>query len=521
MKTALCLLLLAGFSLPAASQDSARIRTIAEGPVFAEPDNGTARFVQLKNGYTLFTHFSPKQGLQVQLYDSAHRKLDSTLAGYPGTSLDAVFESQGHATVLISDRGAKRPLLMRLTVSAWTGKLLREDTVAFLDKVNLRKKRLESGSDFLVIKDPYSGNYAVWMYRNSELPEDEGYEVVHFAADHREISRARFASSSPDRRFRYWDMAVIGDRMLCVLGTEQNALGEMASTEMKLATLDSGNIFFRFKSLDFPKGVPVQGGFVKYHPALDQLILLQAGQREDRKTGTWLSTVRLDSMLISSAREVVPHKVNQKSQEVFGPKSDYEGVAQNVIIKPDGGYSLVFEELDNLTRMENSHPVVVSTILANLAVVDYDAEGRERGSWMIPKRQMNAGLIMKAFYQKSRENALERLNWQDQYKFFTYIPGPQRDYIFLNDLADNLARLDKGKLPLMRDARDGFGAYYTLEGKDIIPARDAVFPAQEQKKQSIGLFSIADYDAERRRMVTLKRTPEGRSGVQLVWLDIN
>jgi hypothetical protein len=34
------------------------------------------------------------------------------------------------------------------------------------------------------------------------------------------------------------------------------------------------------------------------------------------------------------------------------------------------------------------------------------------------------------------------------------------------------------------------------------------------------MFSIADYDAGKRRLVTLKRIPESRKDVKLVWLDV-
>lgn len=495
--------------------------TIAEGPAFPEPADGIARVLQLSNGNTLFMHFTEKQGLNVQLYDEARQLKDSALAGYKATSLDAVFESAGDATVLVSDRSTKHPVLMRLRVSAETGRLLREDTVAHLNKINLRKRKISTSSDFLVIKDPYSENYAVWMYYNSDDPLDGGYEVVHFGADHREISRARFSGSGGDKRFRYWDMAVIGDKMLCILGMEQNALFETESSEMKLATLDSGNIFFRFQDLGFPKGVAIQGGLIKHNPFQHNLILLQAAVNAEKKITTWLTTVNLHSMAAAVPCEVVPDEVNRRSIEVFGPKTPYEGVPQNVIVKKDGSYTIIFEELNNYMRLVNGTPTVVSTILANVAVMDFDAEGKELRSWMIPKKQLNPGVIMKAFYQRNRENATEKLNWADQYKFFTYIPGGQRDYIFMNDLEENGEQLEKGKLTVMRNARDAQGFYYALEGRNIIPSRDVVFESTPQLPAAIALFAIADYNAEKGTLVTLKRTPDNKKNVQLVWLEVN
>jgi hypothetical protein len=219
----------------------------------------------------------------------------------------------------------------------------------------------------------------------------------------------------------------------------------------------------------------------------------------------------------AEAKEIFPDKANLKSLEVFGPKATYEGVPQNVFIKKDGGYSVVFEELDNFVRLVNSVPVVISTILSNVAVIDMDAEGKEINTWMVPKRQLNPGLIMKAFYQKNRENATDKIDLSDQYKFFSYVPGAKHDYILMNDLEENKEKLEKGKLTVMRDAREGNGFYYALEGKEVIPQRNAVF----QQQKNIALFSMADYDIDRNTLVTLKRSQENRRDVKLVWLNVH
>ncbi len=51
----------------------------------------------------------------------------------------------------------------------------------------------------------------------------------------------------------------------------------------------------------------------------------------------------------------------------------------------------MFEELDNHIRMMNNTPTVVSTVLANVAVVNYDSTGKEVNSWIIPRRHINQG----------------------------------------------------------------------------------------------------------------------------------
>lgn len=516
-KTAI-LCLLAWLVVPAHAQ----FTTVAESPAFREPEDGSARILQLKNGNTLFLHYTSRSGLAIQLFDSAHRRVDTLppaadLASFKGGYLDAAFETGGNAALFISDRELKHPRMRRLTISGITGQLQEDSVIAEPDKINLRKKKVSTASDFLVIKDPWSESYAVWMYFNTDEEADGGYQIVHYGAGHREISRARFKNFDHDQPFQYWDMAVIGEEQLCILGMEEYKTPELKdSTVLKLATLDKGKIFFTFHDLKFPKGVNTVGGFIKYNPYTDQLLLMQAikeGDKKSPKTSTYLATVKLHSMNVSYSREIYLDKVNRKSIEVFGPKEEYAGVPQNIFIKEDGSYAIVFEELDNHVRMMNNIPTVISTVLANVAVVDFNAEGKEVNSWMVPKRQVNQGVIMKPFYLKNRENVQEKLNWEDQYKFFTYIPG----YILINDLDEKHKQLERGKQAVVRDVSNCYGYFYELRGEETIPERDLVFSPEERQ---VAIFSISDYDAGKRRLVTLKRTQENRKGVKLVWLDV-
>jgi hypothetical protein len=447
MRKTTILYLLAWFAIPAHAQ----FTTVAESPAFQEPEDGSARILQLKNGNTLFLHYTVRQGLAIQLFDSAHRRIDTlpsitNRASFKNGNLDAAFEAGGNAALFISDRTQKHPIMRRLTINGHTGQLQEDSVIADLDKVNLRKKKVNTASDFLVIKDPWSESYAMWMYFNTDEETDGGYQIVHFGAGHREISRARFRNFDNEVPFQYWDMAVIGEEQLCILGMEEHRTVDKDSTVMKLATLEKGKIFFAFHDLKFPKGLNTVGGFIKYNPHTGQLLLMQAVKADEKKTSrttTYLATVKLHSMNVSYSKEIYLDKVNRKSLEVFGPKEEYAGVPQNIFIKHDGSYAIVFEELDNHVRMMNNTPTVVSTVLANVAVVDFNAEGRELNSWMIPKRQINQGVIMKPFYLKNRENVQEKLNWDDRYKFFTYIPG----YILINDLDEKHKLLERGKQP--------------------------------------------------------------------------
>ncbi|WP_126247212.1 hypothetical protein [Chitinophaga rhizosphaerae] len=512
----LCLLALG------AGKARAQFTTIAESPAFQEPGDGNARILQLTNGNTLFIHFTPKQGIQLQLFDRQHHRIDTLppvtdWKAYKNAQLDAAFESgNGNATIFLSDRSKRHPLLRRLTISAENGLLTEDSVIAEQDKVDLRKKSLAS-SDFLIIRDPHSGSYAVWMYFNTDDASDAGYQIVHFSANHREISRARFKNFDHSAPFRYWDMAVIGEEKLCILGMEENKGQSGDSLVMKLATLDSGMVFFKFHDLRFPAEDAVTGAFVKYNPQTRQLLLLQAVKKMEKKTERILtrsSVVQLPALNISFAKDIYFRGVNQKQQEAFGSETEYNGVPQNVFFRADGGYSIVFEELDNHIRMMNNTPTVVSTVLANVAVVNYDSTGKEINSWIIPRRHINQGVVMKPFYLKARENVNAPFQWEDQYKLFTYIPG----YILINDLDARRKATDPSRQAAIRDISNCHGFYYTLEGEDPVPQRDFVFSTETDRQ--VALFAFSDYDPVKRTLVTLKRNPDNKREIKLVWLQV-
>ncbi|MCK7558025.1 hypothetical protein MKQ70_24670 [Chitinophaga sedimenti] len=53
----------------------AQFTTIAEGADFSEPEQGFARILQFRNGNTMYLQFSMEGGIDIQLYDSAHKLL--------------------------------------------------------------------------------------------------------------------------------------------------------------------------------------------------------------------------------------------------------------------------------------------------------------------------------------------------------------------------------------------------------------------------------------------------------------
>jgi hypothetical protein len=91
----------------------------------------------------------------------------------------------------------------------------------------------------------------------------------------------------------------------------------------------------------------------------------------------------------------------------------------------------------------------------------------------------------------------------------------------MNDIAYSEKKEEKGKVKRILSVGDCDGFYYPLQGDDPLLKGQFVFENEESSRDhNLGLFSVADYDAERNLYATLKLEKEGRSKqVRLIWME--
>ncbi len=274
----------------------AQFKTVAQGPVFDEPERGFARIIQMKNGGTMFFHISIKEGIDVQIYDAKHKqKVNKHIIPKYGKlrmgSVDGIFEVNGDATLLISEIDGRAPVLYRLIVDGATGNVKQEETLAELNRITTGAGyAMAFGGvpmpDFYVRKDPNSDNYALAMFNSFESDRNKRIEVVHYGADHKEITRAFY--SSPDNKYKYMeyiDMAVMGSDNVCVLarGFNTRASGGKES-ELVLATLSKGKTSVTLTELGFSEDLKRKNGITRFNPVTKKVLLLTAiNERKKRR----------------------------------------------------------------------------------------------------------------------------------------------------------------------------------------------------------------------------------------------
>jgi hypothetical protein len=503
---------------------AAQFKTIGEGPEFNEDEEGYAKVLQLTNGNTIYLHFSIRHGINVQMYDAAYKQIskkdiEPSYGKLRGGDFDGIFETKGDVTVLLSERTDRHPVLRRLTFDGKNGGLKKEEVLVDLDERKFRGKRYSDGSssDFFLVKDPNSACFAVITSKN-----DPGWEIIHYGEDNKIVSRADLPDFQGDEiYFSYKDFVVMGDQRIYLLGYQgaSSTKEKDRKTEMLLATLEKGGNAFQITRLKFPKDENIKGGLIRYNSVKNELIMLQAVERKVEKKYrniTFVSTYDLAKKEASAAKEVSLTKVEEKSKEVFGKKNDYKGIPQNLYIKPDGSYYILFEEneVEWLTDSKGRTRGFLTT-LGDLAAIHYDPQGKETGCWMVPKRFIIPAMGFDLFYHKQREHTAEWMENANQFKFFNFLSSPTQDYILINDREEN-GDPEGRKVKALRSVSGCSGYLYKLGGKATIPERDTFFNgAGDDKEKNLGIFIIADYQAAKNSYVTIKTT-KGKS--RLVWM---
>lgn len=527
----------------------AQFKSIAEGPVFDEPEEGFAKILQMKNGNTIFIHITPKKEINVQVYDASHKKKAerSFLANYEkdNINVESSFEINNDVVLMVRTVDHRIPRLYRLIINGSTGVLKSEKKIVELNKITMGQGYAAAfGSvpapNFYIKKDPNSDNYALAIFNSFTSDRNKRIEIVFYGSDHSELSRAFY--NSPDNKYKYMnyaDMTVLGNEKVCVLAYGYNTVASGGKeSALLLANLNKGSQSVTINELDFAKNLIAKDhvpwffnlssesltyGITRYNPVTKKIILLTSAKGKKEKGFTsYLAFVNPADLTIDYSGVVYPHQASEKSVEIFGKKSEYTGMPQNLFINNDGSFSIVYEDISNTMRQSSmSLATSVTSNLGNIAVSKFDPKGIETGSYFIPKDHTIWNTTLYPYYHSDREGGAQLLIKGNQFKSFAYLNGLQKSYILFNDVEANTKSVNKGKITTIQGVSDCDGFYYDISGSDVLPKRNFVFGKPDSKRDhNLGLFAISDYDKNNNVYVTLKLIKEGRNkGVCLVWLQ--
>ena len=516
----------------------AQFKQLAAGTLFAEPEEGFAKIIQMKNGNTFYLNITTKEGINIRIYNAAHAEAVVTTISPAYEKLktgdvEGVFEINNDIVLLISERDDHTPILYRLVIDGTTGKLKEEKTIARLHKegafINTSAYKLFNAS-----KDPYSDNYAVCLYNVMESDREKRIEIIHFGSNHQEISRAFCVSSDEENKFfLYIDMVVMGpDRVCAFLFASEEKYNFGRKGNLILATLQKGSSTVNYSNLNLTEELKISWGLGRYNPVTKFIYFLGAAKLKkewDKQNYIPYLTILdpLTNKIKSSGNIGVNEKLNALYKERFDKEDDYSGMPQNLFINDDGGFSIVYEEI--LVKKQSqqyssgfgSAQIRVDTKLGKLVVATYDQNAKLVFNYLVPKAHWVIFQELSPFYHARREGTAQALYRGNQYKSFAYLNGTNKNYILFNDTERN-NDVKKDKFVEVEGISDCDAFLYNLSGNDIIPKREYAFAATaDSKEHNLALYAISDYDKKNNVYVTLRLDKETRASkqVKLVWLQ--
>jgi hypothetical protein len=518
-------------------QIHAQFQVMGSSSQFEEPESGFCKIITTKDGGTVYLHITIKDGINIRIYDPAHKEkvVKTIVPGYgklKGGDVIGAYEINGNVALFIREYEEKTPILYRLLIDADNGNLVDEKEIGKLKKMDLGKGyAMLFGKvpmpEFYVRKDPESDNYAVALFNSFANDRNERIELVHYNKDHKEISRAFYQSPNDDYKYlTYQDMVVMGDKEVIALAVGMNtrSSGGDQNGSLLMGSLAAGGKSFDLKRFNYPDAGHIKGALVRYNKANNEFIMLSIKpiKGKDNEFRAYKTIFKKGdanpvTTMISAA------SLNRIANKHFEKKDQFQAIPQNLYVNEDGSYTIVFEE--NETHVYHSPQSIGGSdkymYLKDVGVLNYDKNGNEISACYIPKSQKVMSIPDMMYYSYREESAVS-LSWGIQYKSFYYLNGKDKNYVFINDIEKNQDKVDdKRKVTTIWGLEDCEAYGFAINKGTEIPKRQLVFTSKDSKKEKdIALFTVSAYDREHNVFTTLKRERDGRDkSVKVVWMQ--
>ncbi len=510
----------------------AQFKTVAETPLFDEPETGHARLLQLKNGNTVVVRLGNRSGIDITVYNPDHKLAGNkhhvpSFEKLKGGRVNAIFETSGSTvTVLISEIRERTPVLYRLLFDGNNGNLDREEKIAEAEQYHFKDVRwipeFDPVNSFSVSKDPASDNYAIFIRRFKEdLADKNQMEVVVYSGEHLEISRAFYQPAYKYASFNYLDMAVLGDDRVCILGFAYN---EIASNDREgqlvMTTLTKGGRRMTSELLDLSDNRIADSAIVRFNPVTKKLMLLGTAHIEDadpQPYGGFLVIIDPFKAKIEQEVNIYPTEADVQKKKLYGPEETFTGMPQDIVVNEDGSFSVIYEELAAEKHLPRDATPYTYYTLDNAAVTSFDVNGKVLYTSFIPKKQFLKNGSYPSFYIAHRKLSTQQLIAADQYRSFAYLAAKGKLYIFMNDAEQN-THPEKGELVPLRVPSNG-QAFTYIAGSPA-PERNLFFgKLRKDETHALAVFNLSDYNSATSTYVTLKlEATRKERKARLVWL---
>lgn len=510
------------------------------GPDFDEPGDGWDKLMQLKNGNTVYLHFSKKDGLLVNIYDTARAlKVTDTVhtqlwnaADLESTEIDGIFEINGQPVIFLQQLVKYNPVMYRLVLDAETGRLLREDKLGELPSVQHRSVFIDNNlatHDMYVEKDAGSDYYAVALFSGAPLRKTdsirERIRVLHFSPAHELINSGWFyLSDSSYSYFSYINMAVKGKEKV-YLGTvgfnDKRKEGD-AGAKVLFSMLSPDSAAFAHEVLDYTAGFGNVGGNIQVAGSQVRMLLYVSSKQKEGYTGMMMNTFQAYTGKLRKHVQLSFPELSRNVQQNLGYKEDYKGTPQRLYLNEDGSSTLLMESF-SFFKQGNSQLNKLHTNLGDVGITLLDTSGRENATLAVSKYQVITGVCEPFQLQRRSKsewvfrNKIAALN-TNTWLSYDYIPVPGVSFVLFNDYLQYLdtGGQDKVRKPLKFATDANFVCYRFYNGK---MERLFLFGMPEVTKGYACMMGAADYNAQTRVYATVLISRKGlEKKANIAWI---
>ncbi len=498
----------------------------AQSDLFDEPQFGEAKLILLSDGATAL--FVMQDGMTLRLYDANHRlKVDNdNVLSYAGkkkrVGFQTAFENDGSLVVICSTYDEGKINLVRSVINEKTGNAAPEVKIFSMLEP---KRNIFTGTDidlypiFHVRKDPASDHYAIVVQVNNSDDPAKRMEIYYFNGKNQVIAQG-FSSKGQENyeKLEMIDFSVLGDQKVSALVYAYNNKkhGDREG-DLVLMNLDSGSHTVENHELGINKEFYVKSGLSRFNPLTRRIVLLANCGKP--KTDGYIPIICMVNPFennIENAFAIFPERADNESQALYGKKNHFTGLPQDFSFDHEGNIWIVFQEV---VITQTGHQVYSD--MKDIGVMGLSANGKEFAGYFHPLDHVILETSVPDFYHAVKMQGAQSLYLGNQFKSFSYIHGPTKSYLVMNDVDYNEKKLDKGKVKRILSVGDCDGFFYPLQGDDPLLKGQLVFEKEEHARDhNLGLFAVSDYDAERNMYATLKLEKEGRSKqVRLIWME--
>lgn len=518
----------------------AQLKEISIGPVFEEPESGYAKIVEMKNGNTFYIHITPKDGINIRIYDPNHKeKVVSNFIPAFGElgkfdEVEAVFEQNNNILLFVNWAEDFYPSLIRITIDGNSGRIKQEKIIASL-KTQWKPSawvNYDPPHFFLVRTDTKSGNYAIGVRHNSRTvytKKDDVLkpaEIIHFGNNNTELYRKDILfQNSSNIRCTLNDFVVVGEK---VFAYTTNSMANYKHDHY-LTTIDKAG--YQFKKIDILDKVSIEYSIFRYNASADNFVFLIAEyieSKREKKYGILLFLVEHSG----EGRKIPDFGISEQTQEEYTSsiekKEVFQGMIQDLVINDDSSFTVFYEEMMAI-RNDSGNGTELGVVVAST----YSHDGKRLSEYLVPKMHFTINTLLRPLYLYYREFAAPSLFKGNQYKSFVYARGNTQQYIFFNDTERN-NDLKKNKLTTRTGAfsttklvrvqgltGDCDAFMYPLIGNESIPERNYLF-GEKDKGHALALLTVSAQSKQNNSFVTLMLDKKNMRSkmVNLVWLEL-